>query len=104
MRFYTVEEYTKINNGNDSEHTAWTFDNKESAKAFFEHTKKELPAAFAREVRTATVGTSKGKSFLVDLSVIEADTKEDAQSGMYDYVDTIDSAEYTYSDYLREGE
>lgn len=100
MRFYTVEEYTKINNGNDSEHTAWTFKDEESARAFFEYTKKELPAAFAREVRTAAVGTSKGKSFIVDLSIIEADTEEDARAGMYDYVDTIDSAEYTYSDYI----
>ena len=100
MKFYIVEEYT-INNSNESERTAWTFDNEESAKAFFEYTKKELPAAFAREVRTATVGTSKKKTFIVDLSAIEADTKEDAQSGIYDYVGTLDSAEYTYSDYLK---
>lgn len=99
MRFYIVEEYT-INHGNESERTAWTFDNEESAKAFFEYTKKELPAAFAREVRTATVGTSKKKAFVVDLSVIEADNEEDTRTGMYEYVDTLDSAEYTYSDYL----
>ena len=99
MRFYIVEEYT-TNHGSESERTAWTFDNEESAKAFFEYTKKELPAAFAREVRTATVGTSKEKVFIVYLSAIEADTKEDAQSGMYDYVGTLDSTEYTYSDYL----
>lgn len=102
MLFYVVEEYT-VNHGNESERTAWTFDNEENAKAFFEHTKKELPTAFAREVRTATVGTSKGKSFLVDLSAIEADTEEDARAGMYDYVETIESAEYTYSDYMKEG-
>lgn len=99
MRFYIVEEYT-TNHGSESERTAWTFDNEESAKAFFEYTKKELPAAFAREVRTATVGTSKKKTFIVDLSAIEADTEEDARTGMYEYVDTLDSAEYTYSDYL----
>ena len=99
MKFYIVEEYT-TNNGSESERTAWTFDNEESAKAFFEYAKKELPAAFAREVRTATVGTSKGKSFIVDLSAIEADTEEDARAGMYDYVETLDSAEYTYSDYM----
>lgn len=99
MKLYIVEEYT-INHGNKSERTAWTFDNEESAKAFFEYTKKELPAAFAREVRTATVGTSKKKTFIVDLSAIEADTEEDARTGMYEYVDTLDSAEYTYSDYL----
>lgn len=100
MKLYSVEEYTKINDNNDSEHNVWIFDNEESARAFFEYTKKELPSSFAREVRTAAVGTSKGKSFIVDLSVIEADTEEDARAGMYDYVDTIDSAEYTYSDYL----
>lgn len=99
MKLYIVEEYT-INHGNESERTAWTFNNEESTKAFFEYTKKELPAAFAREVRTATVGTSKKKTFIVDLSAIEADTKEDARIGMYEYVDTLDSAEYTYSDYL----
>ena len=99
MKFYIVEEYT-INHGSESERTAWTFDNEESAKAFFEYTKKELPAAFAREVRTATVGTSKKKTFIVDLSVIEADTEEDARTGMYEYVETLDSSEYTYSDYL----
>ena len=99
MKFYIVEEYT-INHDSESERAAWTFDNEESAKAFFEYTKKELPAAFAREVRTATVGTSKKKTFIVDLSVIEADNEEDARTGMYEYVETLDSAEYTYSDYL----
>ena len=90
MKFYVVEEYI-VNHG-VAERTVRTFDNEESAKAFFEYAKKELPAAFAREVRTATVGTSKGTTFIVDLSAIEADTKEDAQSGMYNYVDMIESA------------
>lgn len=100
MQFYVVEEYT-VNHGSESERTAWTFKDEESARAFFDYTKKALPSAFAREVRTAAVGTSKGKSFLIDLSTIEADTEEDAQSGMYDYVVTLDSTEYTYSDYLK---
>lgn len=96
---YIVEEYT-VNHGSESERTAWIFASEENAKAFFEYTKKELPAAFAREVRTAAVGTSKGKSFIVDLSIIEADTEEDARTGIYEYVETLDSVEYTYSDYL----
>lgn len=103
MQLYIVEEYT-VNYGNESERTAWTFVSEENAKAFFEYAKKELPTSFAREVRTAATGTKKNTSFIVGLSAIEADTEEDSRTGIYEYVETLDSVEYTYSDYLREGE